>query len=225
MQKAIQLAQDNSHGYSQASRWGPDYDCSSMVCTVFEEAGIPLKSCGATYTGNMFAAALKAGFVQVPLEKRARGDILLRHTSGSDGHTAIYLGNGMLVHAAGTYSHPESGDQTGNEICIQSYYDAGWQYCLRYPEEQEVSEPVESVSEEPVTLTLPVLKNGDTGPSVMALQCLLNGYDYSVGPCGIDGEFGPDTEKALRSFQLDLHVMEDGKTGERTWEYLLEGVA
>ena len=73
-------------------------------------------------------------------------------------------------------------------------------------------------------LTLPVLKNGDTGPSVMALQCLLNGYGYSVGPCGIDGEFGPDTEKALRTFQIDLHVAEDGKAGETTWHYLLEGV-
>ena len=73
-------------------------------------------------------------------------------------------------------------------------------------------------------MTLPVLKNGDTGPSVVALQILLSGYGYSVGPCGIDGEFGPDTEKALRSFQLDLHVPEDGKTGEKTWSYLLEGV-
>ncbi len=225
VQKAIALAQDNSHGYSQAGRWGPDYDCSSLVCTVFEEAGIPLKSCGATYTGNMLSAALKAGFVPVPLAKRIRGDILLRHTSGSDGHTAIYLGNGTLVHAAGTYSHPESGDQSGNEICIQSYYDGGWQYCLRYPEEMEATEAVPApVSFDPVTVTLPVLKNGDKGPSVMALQCLLNGYGWSVGPCGIDGEFGPDTEKALRTFQLDLHVAEDGKSGEKTWHYLLEGV-
>ncbi len=225
VRKAIELAQNDSHGYSQAGRWGPDYDCSSLVCTVFEEAGIPLKSCGATYTGNMLSAALKAGFVPVPLAKRIRGDILLRHTSGSDGHTAIYLGNGTLVHAAGTYSHPESGDQSGNEICIQSYYDGGWQYCLRYPEEPEASEEVPApVRFDPVSVSLPVLKNGDTGPSVMALQCLLNGYGYSVGPCGIDGEFGPDTEKALRTFQLDLHVAEDGKSGEKTWHYLLEGV-
>ena len=167
----------------------------------------------------------------------------------------------MLVHAAGTYSHPESGDQTGNEICIQNYYDAGWQYCLRFPEKQEGSSgstnqasqsslssdpccrrPVDPKSEDfdrpaleasedvpapvsfdPVTVTLPVLKNGDKGPSVMALQCLLNGYGWSVGPCGIDGEFGPDTEKALRTFQSVLAISEDGKTGERTWNKLLKG--
>ena len=222
---AIQIAEDNSHGYSQASRWGPDYDCSSMVCQVFEDAGIPLKTCGGTYTGNMLMAALKAGFIQVPLAQRKRGDILLRHTSGSDGHTAIYLGNGMLVHAAGTYGHPESGDQSGNEICVQEYYDAGWQYCLRYVEDPEEEDDLpEPVSEEPVTVTLPVLKNGSIGPTVIALQILLNGYGFSVGPCGTDGEFGPDTEKALRTFQSILGVNEDGKTGEQTWKLMLGGM-
>ncbi len=224
VRKAIQLAEDNSHGYSQASRWGPDYDCSSMVCQVFEDAGIPLKSCGGTYTGNMLAAALKAGFIQVPLAQRKRGDILLRHTSGSDGHTAIFLGNGMLVHAAGTYGHPESGDQSENEICIQNYYDAGWQYCLRFPEEQEEEDDIpepEPIPEEPVDITLPVLKNGSIGNTVIALQILLEGYGFSVGCCGVDGELGPDTEKALRTFQSILWIKEDGKSGEQTWKQLL----
>ena len=27
----IDLANDNSHGYDQTNRWGPDYDCSSAV--------------------------------------------------------------------------------------------------------------------------------------------------------------------------------------------------
>ena len=219
----MKTAQDNSHGYSQNTRWGPDYDCSSLVISAFEQAGIPLKSLGATYTGNMLTAAQKAGFVSVPVAQRKRGDILLRHTSGSDGHTAIYLGNGKLVHAAGTYSHPESGDQSGMEVCIQDYYDAGWQYCLRYPENDQGKEekPQETQNEGPAGLSLPVLRNGDTGPSVIALQILLEGYGFSVGPCGIDGEFGPDTEKALMSFQ-SLFAQEDlGKSGELTWKTLL----
>ena len=223
---AIQIAEDSSHGYSQASRWCPDYDCSSFVCQMFEDAGIPLKSCGGTYTGNILTAALKAGFIQVPLAQRKRGDILLRHTSGSDGHTAIYLGNGMLVHAAGTYGRPESGDQSGNEICIQNYYDAGWQTCLRFPEEEEPEDDLpepEPVSEESVQITLSVLKNGSIGCAVVALQLLLEIYGFSVGPCGIDGEFGPDTEKALRSFQSALGINEAGRTGERTWNKLLLG--
>lgn len=226
MRAAIQIAEDNSHGYSQASRWGPDYDCSSFVCQMFEDAGIPLKSCGGTYTGNMLSAALKAGFIQVPLAQRKRGDILLRHTSGSDGHTAICLGSGMLVHAAGTYGHPESGDQSGQEICIQNYYDAGWQYCLRYPEEAEAEEQEDlpaatPESDEPVDITLPILKNGSIGATVVALQSILEGTGFSVGPCGIDGEFGPDTENALRTMQGVMAIQEDGRTGEKSWRRLL----
>lgn len=32
---AVSIANDNSHGYSQQSRWGPDYDCSSFVISAF----------------------------------------------------------------------------------------------------------------------------------------------------------------------------------------------
>ena len=37
-----ELAKDNSHGYDQIHRWGPDYDCSSAVITSWEIAGVPV---------------------------------------------------------------------------------------------------------------------------------------------------------------------------------------
>ena len=44
------------HGYDQDDRWGlyGDYDCSSAVITAWESAGVPVKTHGATYTGNMY---------------------------------------------------------------------------------------------------------------------------------------------------------------------------
>ncbi len=30
---AVSVAKDDSHGYDQGRRWGPDYDCSSLVIT------------------------------------------------------------------------------------------------------------------------------------------------------------------------------------------------
>ena len=32
---AVGIANDNSHGYDQNSRWGVDYDCSSLVISAF----------------------------------------------------------------------------------------------------------------------------------------------------------------------------------------------
>ncbi|MCI9074650.1 MAG: hypothetical protein HFH10_02410 [Dorea sp.] len=49
-------ANDNRYGYDQRYRWGEkgDYDCSSAVITAWEQAGVPVKTKGAAYTGNMY---------------------------------------------------------------------------------------------------------------------------------------------------------------------------
>ena len=50
-------------------------------------------------------------------------------------HTEIYIGDNMLVgaHIAETGDiDGVTGDQTGNEISVTSYYNAPWQGYLRY---------------------------------------------------------------------------------------------
>ena len=51
-------------------------------------------------------------------------------------------------------------------------------------------------------------------------QTLLKERGYDLGPCGIDGDYGPATEKAIRAFQKDWGLEQDGVTGPRTWELL-----
>ena len=62
---ARQIAADDSHGYTQGNRWGPDYDCSSLLITAWQNAGVPVKDGGATYTGNMKNVFLANGFTDV----------------------------------------------------------------------------------------------------------------------------------------------------------------
>ena len=134
------LASDNSHGYSQANRWGPDYDCSSAVITAWQQAGVPVKDKGATYTGNMRSAFLACGFKLVTQtvnlatgEGLKRGDILLNDLS----HVAMYIGGGRIVHARSSEGSSIPGDQSGNEIRIQAYYNSStdpWLCVLRFPE-------------------------------------------------------------------------------------------
>ena len=137
---AIGIANDNSHGYDQANRWGnPDYDCSSLVISAFEKAGIKMKSAGATYTGNMYNIAKSLGFADVTSGVNLgngnglkRGDILLNRRN----HVAMYIGNGQVVQASsnekGGIRGGVPGDQTGREINVSSYHNYPWDDVLRF---------------------------------------------------------------------------------------------
>lgn len=218
VQWAVGIANDNTHGYDQTHRWGTDYDCSSLVISAFKQAGIPVGA--ATYTGNMFRVFCSNGFSVVRDGSLKRGDVLLnvRH------HTALYIGNNQIVQASinekGTVSGGQPGDQTGNEISIRPYYNFPWDYVLRYTEDEE-DEPVERWL---CTPELPMLKHGDMNGAVLALQVILvHKWGVSVGSCGCDGEFGNDTENAVRSFQAWKELDSDGIVGVNTWAALIGG--
>lgn len=134
------MAADNSHGYDQIYRWGErgDYDCSSAVITAYQQAGIPVKANGATYTGNMYSVFTKCGFRDVTaacnLSTGAgmiRGDVLLNHVH----HTAMFCGNGMEVEASinefGGATGGKPGDQTGLEFLKKAYRNYPWNCVLR----------------------------------------------------------------------------------------------
>lgn len=144
-----ELAKDNSHGYDQIQRWGPDYDCSSAVITSWEIAGVPVHKNGATFTGNMLYSFLKSGFVNVTKsidlktgKGLVRGDVLLNIKH----HTAMYAGNGKEVEASinelGTATGGKTGDQTGKEILIRNYRNYPWDYVLRYKELEDIAKEV-----------------------------------------------------------------------------------
>ena len=74
----------------------------------------------------------------------------------------------------------------------------------------------------------PILKSGDTGNAVQLLQTCLEGHSVqfavpSINPGPIDGDFGPSTEAALKSFQTTFvpgSATPDGITGPITWSWL-----
>ena len=136
---AVSIANDDSHGYDQAHRDGPDYDCSSLVSWAYFKAGINTRPGYTPATGTMYVVFIAAGFNdvtgQVDLGSGGglvAGDVLLKPGN----HTAMYIGNGQVVEASqnefGGITGGVSGDQTGKEIHIGNYYNFPWTYCLRY---------------------------------------------------------------------------------------------
>lgn len=136
VQHAIDIANDDSHGYSWADRWDIDRDCSSLMYDSADAGGYPVgRGPDKTrYTGTMPQDFANAGFefLEYGAVEPFRGCIFLRDPWGAGGHTEMYIGNGMTVGAhiaetGGVYGEP--GDQTGYEISITPD-PGGWDYIL-----------------------------------------------------------------------------------------------
>jgi len=66
----------------------------------------------------------------------------------------------------------------------------------------------------------PTLKQGSSGLYVKLAQQLLKERRYDLGSSGVDGKFGPATAKAVKAFQKDWGLKQDGIIGKKTWELL-----
>lgn len=207
----IDTANDNTHGYSDDpnNRWGPNYDCSSAVISAWEYAGVPVRSnYAADTTRNMRTAFLQCGFVDVlgtgiDLNTQAglvRGDVLLAEGV----HTAMYMGNGQMVHARDYAINLGENYTKDDEIAITSYSNAsGWNCVLRY------------TADTPFTGN-PIIRDGQIhannfigagldpdghrGPAtivgaIKVLQHAMN-LDYNAG-LEVDGVFGAASDAAL----------------------------
>ena len=143
--EAVRIANDNSHGYNQAARWSPDFDCSSLVYYCAAKAGYNVPTSGTRYTGTMLQHFKNAGFrvdeYDGNLNDLERGDILLNTTY----HTALYIGNGQIVEASidenGGISGGKTGDQTGHEIHVRGVYNYPWTHVLTAPKDGETPTP------------------------------------------------------------------------------------
>ena len=128
---AIEIANDNTHGYSQAHRYGPDYDCSSFVAAALRQGGFDVPA--SMWTGNERDCLLAAGFQEIPVGTAPiGGDILLTHEVGGTQHTGMFISSTQFVQASWDYDGVP-GDSSGNEIWIGNLStSAGWQYMFRY---------------------------------------------------------------------------------------------
>lgn len=145
---AVGIANDNSHGYSQAVRslyniTNPkSYDCSSLCCTAYYYAFLKngltaqanyLKS-HCSYTGNMLNM-LNVGFEIVARNQTAhaqmqKGDLELNVTH----HVAMAIDRDNIVHARSSEGTTNTIDDSGNEIRTQGWYNYshGWTHRLRF---------------------------------------------------------------------------------------------
>lgn len=151
---AVNIANDNSHGYSQRIRSlyeiniPKSFDCSSLALTAYyyaflkngltKQARYLKENC--SYTGNMLKM-LNAGFEVVARNQTAhkqmiKGDLELadNNPNGSNSHVAMAIGKNDIVHARSSEGTKDTKDNSGNEIRTQPWYlySHGWTHRLRF---------------------------------------------------------------------------------------------
>lgn len=145
---AVNIANDNSHGYSQRIRSlyeiniPKSFDCSSLALTAYyyaflkngltKQARYLKENC--SYTGNMLKM-LNAGFEVVARNQTAhakmiKGDLELNTTH----HVAMAIDKNNIVHARSSERTTNTRDDSGNEIRTQPWYlySHGWTHRLRF---------------------------------------------------------------------------------------------
>lgn len=70
-------------------------------------------------------------------------------------------------------------------------------------------------------MKIELIRKGDRGSEVVDIQTKLSRLGYRLGREGIDGVFGPATQKALKAFQKSRGIKADGIVGDETWAELV----
>ena len=129
------------------------------------------------------------------------------------GHVGLYVGNGWVIEDASTTQ-----GVIRSKITNSKWVEWGELKGVDYS-----GEPVkEPVKEEPVK-TEKTIRKGNMGETVKKCQKMLEQLGYDLGICGVDGDFGQATEKAVKAFQKahdgpdGRALTVDGVVGPNTW--------
>lgn len=162
------------------------------------------------------------------------GDQVFFYVNGQIGHTGIVVemtGSSVVVVEGNSSDRVQklTYDRNSSRIAGYGHPKYGEEPAAATEPAEEPVQPVQPVQPtgETCTVKLPVLKNGAVSNTVKNAQALLIRHGYACGGRIIagrenpDGEFGPATERAVKSFQNLKKLEADGLIGADTWTGLL----
>lgn len=196
------------------------WDCAGLCRWAAKEHGIAIHAGSNLIWRNDLAkrGAITAG-MQLPV-----GALVFTGTENDHPHIGIYTGNGLVTEAQGTKAG-----------CVQTPLTASkwkWWGLIKGVEYDVIPDsvpagtaPEQKPAEPSSSSTWQTVRKGNKNTYVKQMQTMLDKLGYSLGICGVDGDFGTATEKAVKEFQRDHNLTQDGVCGPKTWEALREAVA
>lgn len=132
-------------------------------------------------------------------------------------HIGLYIGDGKVIEAAST--------QKG--VIISNVTDSKWNRWgemkfVDYSNAPAAKPEDPEHAEQQAPSTRPTLRRGDKGEAVKDLQKKLLALGYALPKYGADGDYGAETEKAVKAYQTASGLTADGIVGKKTWAALEE---
>lgn len=172
--------------------------------------------CPDTNADGMFAKAKELGMDWGPIGTLPeKPGVAVRFS----GHVGVYIGNGEVVEWRG-FAHG----------CVTTKLKARkWTHWYELPWTEYIedgqTEPQAPAEQPAGMLGAQLLKKGAKGDAVRTLQEMLMGLGYELPEYGADGDFGDETELAVRQFQAEHGLEADGKYGPLTHKELMQELA
>ena len=171
-------------------------DCQGFVKNICGRVGITFTGGGATSMWNGSTNWEKKGTRDTLPETLC---CIFWQSGDKMNHVGFYIGNGWMIHCSGTVKKEKLSSRVTH-----------W----AIPKGLSGNVP---------TTDKPTLRRGSSGEYVTLLQTKLIQLGYDVGSTGADGKFGDKTAAAVRMFQRDHGLVQDGVVGKNTWAALDEG--
>ena len=193
-------------------------DCSGLIVAAFSKYGIRIShSSHYQFTDYCKEKGVLTNGRKENGEELQPGDpvFVYKDDKRRYTHVGVYVGSGNVIEASGT--------KVG--VITSRVTDKKWNRWGKFkavdytgeiikPEDPEHQEP------EKAETGMKTLRKGDKGADVKDLQKKLLALGYTLPKYGADGDFGKETEAAVKAFQQDNGLQADGVVGQKTWEAL-----
>ena len=209
---------DREQGRLYGSKWigHKVADCSGLFSWAFKQLGGYMYH-GSNTMWNKYCTAKG----EMRNGKRTDGKQLLPGTAvftynkedGKRGHVGLYIGDGWVIEAKGTQA-----GVVKTKVTASKWVEWGELKGVDYSGTAPAPEP------DPEPAKRPTIRKGNRNAYVKEMQTMLDRLGYSLGICGADGDFGTVTEKAVKEFQRDHGLSQDGICGPKTWAALQEAM-
>ena len=181
-------------------------DCQGFMKEIHKAAGITLKGGGCTSMWNDNSNWSEKGLIR----DLPSGAVCLvfKHISstGKMDHVGLHIGGGNLIHCSG-------------EVKWGKTSEKGWTH-YAIPKGLEEAGSAGAGNQGGATMWRSTIRKGSRGADVLYCQDLLMALGYDVGRSGADSIFGANTREAVKAFQSDHSMADDGIVGPMTWDAL-----